>query len=98
MSAASSSSLAVRFWAKVLSAVVVILLVMVWEHVEAMRLERQIRPMRKEVDRLTYENARLQMQINQWMSPSHLEVVAKKQLSMGPIDPKHIIGIERPHD
>ena len=92
-----SSSIAVRLWAKVMAGVLVVLLAMVWEHVEALHLGRQVEPMKQETDRLTYENASLQMQLNQWMSPSHLDSVAKKDLKMVPLDNAHVIGIET-HD
>ncbi len=89
-----SSALAIRFWAKVIAGILFVLLVMVWEHVQAQRLGRQVIPMKQEADRLTYENARLQMQINQWVSPSHLDALAKKELKMGPLDNARVIGIE----
>ncbi len=91
-----SRSGAIRFGLKLLGGVVAVLLAMVWEHVEALRLQRQIRSMHKEVDRLVYENSRVQTQINQWMSPSNLDQVAKKEFHMMPPDPQHLIGVQRP--
>lgn len=91
------SAFTVQRWMKILVGVFALLLVMVWEHVQATHLERELLPMRREADRLTYENARLQMQINQWVSPSHLESLAKKDYHMGPLDPSHRLGLEK-HD
>lgn len=85
----------VRFWMKALTAMIVFLLLLVWEHVQASHMERQLKSMRKEADRLTYENARLQTQINQWVSPSHLDKVAKQELGMIPLDSEHVIGLQR---
>ena len=84
------------YWMKVLGAVVSILMFVVWEHVEAQHLERQVGAMRKEEDQLTYQNARMQSQINQWLSPSHLERVARKDMGMVPLDPQHRVRVELP--
>ncbi len=88
-------SFSIRFWLKLWSIVFGILMVFVWEYTEALQLERQIKPLHKEVDRLMYENARLQSQVNQFLSPSHLEEIALKQLNMVPVDNQHRIGIEK---
>ncbi|OGR91716.1 MAG: hypothetical protein A2992_08435 [Elusimicrobia bacterium RIFCSPLOWO2_01_FULL_59_12] len=81
---------------KVLGATLFILMFMVWQHVEARRLERWVETMRKEEDKLVYLNARMQSQINQWLAPSHLESMARKELGMIPLDAKHRIGMVIP--
>ena len=87
---------AFSYWMKVLGGTLSILMFMVWEHVEARHLERQLTVMRKEENQLVYQNARLQSQINQWLSPSHLENMARKDLGMIPLDAQHLIGVELP--
>ena len=89
-----SSTTPFRSWIKALTGALTVLLVVVWEHVEAARLEKQLRGMRKERDQLIYEDARLQAQINQWMSPSNLDKIARTQLHMTPVDPRRVIGVE----
>jgi len=84
----------VRQWIKICSVILIILMLRVWENVQAQRLDRQLKTSHMEADRLTYENGRLQMQIHQYESPSHLEAVAKKEYSMGPLDPSHRVGIQ----
>jgi cell division protein FtsL len=74
----------------------VVFLFMVWEHVEAERCERQLKGMSQEADRLTYENGRMQAQVHQWISPSHLETLARKELKMAPVDAAHVIGMDQP--
>ena len=73
---------------------------MVWEHVEAQRLEASVVDLRKEADSLTYQNGKLEMLIHQAISLSHLDEVARKQYNMGPVDPSHVIGIQpgKTHD
>ena len=85
-----------RFWGKLFAAFFVVLMVTVWEHVSAIGVTRGLKNLHKEVDRLTYENGRMQMQIHQWESPSHLDVVARKDLNMVPLDAAHVIGLEQP--
>ena len=82
-----------RFWAKLGAGVFIALLAMVWEHVEALRVEKDLSVMRREADRLTYENGRMQMQIHQWVSTSHLQDMARKDYGMIPVDPAHVIGV-----
>ncbi len=82
-------------WAKIMAATITVLLLIVFEHVEALRLDKQLKIMRKEADRLTYENASMQRQIHQWVSPSHLETVARRDLHMGPVEPTRVVGVER---
>ena len=84
----------VRRWVKICTVVMVVLMLRVWENVQVQRLERQLKGMRTEADRLTYENGRLQMQIHQYESPSNLEAMAKKNFSMIPLDPSHRVGIQ----
>ena len=84
----------VRRWVKICTVVMVVLMLRVWENVQVQRLERQLKVMRTEADRLTYENGRLQMQIHQYESPSNLEAMAKKNFSMIPLDPSHRVGIQ----
>jgi cell division protein FtsL len=79
---------------KIFGAVLCILMVRVWETVQAQRLERQIKVLRLETDRLTYENGRLQMQIHQYEAPSNLEALAKKDFAMIPLDASHRIGLQ----
>ena len=91
----SRNSQAVQFWAKLAVGFFVVLLLMVWEHVQTQRLGGQLKDMHQEADRLAYENGRMQMQIHQWVSPSHLESMARKEYQMVPLDSGHIIGIEK---
>ena len=83
-----------RRWLKVSGLVLSVLMLRVWENVHARGLERRLAAMRLEADRLTYENGRLQMQIHQYVSPSHLEEMAKTKYAMGPLDPSHRIWIQ----
>jgi cell division protein FtsL len=85
-----------RFWVKLIGAFFVVLMLTVWEHVQAVNLEKDLRGLRRETDRLTYENGRMSMQIHQWESPSHLDIVARKELGMIPIDAQHVIGLHQP--
>ena len=80
-------------WAKICGVVLVVLMVRVWENVQAERLERRLAALRMESDRLAYENGRLQMQIHQYESPSNLETLAKA-LSFIPLDPGRRVGIQ----
>jgi cell division protein FtsL len=84
----------IRKWIKICSVILVILMLRVWVNVQAQRLERQLKVMRTEADRLTYENGRLQMQIYQYEAPSNLEAIAKNNYSMVPLDPSHRVGIQ----
>lgn len=79
---------------KILGITLSILMFMVWQRVEARRLQRQVEALQKEEDKLVFINARMQSQINQWIAPSHLEFMARKELQMGPLDPKRRIGME----
>lgn len=83
-----------RPWIKWCAAILGVLMLRVWTHVEAQRMEGELKQLRLEADRLTYENGRLQMQIHQWISPSHLDLLAKQQYGLGPIDVKHVIGLQ----
>jgi len=85
-----------RFWGRLISGVFVILMLMVWEHVQALRWQRQLVDVQHEVDRLTYENGRMRMQIHQWVSPSHLDSIARSQYGMAPVDAKHRIALTTP--
>jgi len=87
---------AVLFWTKLVGGMFVVLMLMVWEHVEAMHLERVLKGMQKEEDQLIFQNARMQSQINQWISPSHLDSVARKEFGMLPLDPRHRYGVQLP--
>ena len=78
-----------RFWAKLGAGVFIALLAMVWEHVEALRVEKDLSVMRREADRLTYENGRMQMQIHQWVSTSHLQEMARKDWLVHPASYQH---------
>jgi hypothetical protein len=89
------ASAALQFWMKLMGGTFVVLLLTVWEHVEALREERQVKILRLEADRLTYENGRMQMQIHQWVSPGHLESVARKEFGMVPLDAAHVIGLNK---
>lgn len=89
-----SRAVSIQFWVKLLAGVVAVLLVAVWEHVEALRLDRHLKTLRKDADRMLYENSRMQAQINQWISPSHLDRLAKEQFHMALPDPKHLLGIQ----
>lgn len=89
------STFSVQGWLKILGAVFAVLMGMVWEHVEALHMERQVKAMHREADRLVYENAQLQVKINQLESPSRLDTIAKTQLGMGPLDARHIIEVDQ---
>jgi len=84
----------VRLWVNICGAILCVLMLRVWETVQSRRLEKQLKGLRLEADRLTYENGRLEMQIHQYEAPSHLEAVAKKDFAMGPLDPSRRIGIQ----
>lgn len=84
---------AMRKWFKICAIILAVLMVRVWEHVQAQRLGRQVLALRQEADKLTYENGKLQMQIHQYLSPSHLESLAKDK-SMAPLKPAQRIGIQ----
>lgn len=81
---------------KILVGTLALLMFMVWQHVEARHLERALKGMHKEEDELIYQNAHLQSQINQWISPSNLESMARKQLGMVPPDAAHRVGVSLP--
>jgi cell division protein FtsL len=91
----SSSAPLIR-GSRVMGGIVLVLMLIVWEHVEALHLQRQIKGMAKEEDQLIFQNAHLQSQINQWISPSHLDSVARKSLGMIPLDSQHRIGVDLP--
>jgi hypothetical protein len=78
---------------KICAVILAVLMLRVWENVQAQRLERRLTQMRTEADRLTYENGRLQMQIHQYVAPSNLEAIAKQE-SYVPLDPARRIGIQ----
>jgi cell division protein FtsL len=82
-----------RKWLKIFGAILAVLMLRVWENVQAQRLEKSLTAMRLESDRLTYENGGLQMQIHQYEAPSNLEAIAKQQ-SMVPLDPSHRVGMQ----
>jgi hypothetical protein len=84
-----------RFWMKLLGAFFAVFMLTVWEHVQALNLEKELKGLRREADRLTYENGRVSMQIHQWESPSHLDLLGRKDLGMLPIDATHIIGLHK---
>ena len=79
---------------KIFAVILCVLMVRVWETVQAQRLERDLKAMRLESDRLTYENGRLQLQIHQYEAPSALEALAKTKFSMIPLDPSHRVGLQ----
>jgi len=83
-------------WLKILGSALVVLMFMVWQHVQARHLDKQLKGMRKEEDELIFQNARLQSQINQWISPSHLETMARKDLGMIPLDAQHRVKVDLP--
>jgi len=83
----------VRKWAKICALVMAVLMFRVWENVQAQRLDRQVKALHAEADRLTYENGRLQLQIHQYEAPSNLETLAKKSFSMMPLDPAHRVAM-----
>ena len=84
----------IRKWAKICALTLFVLMFRVWENVQSQNLERKLKGMRTEADRLTYENGRLQMQIHQYEAPSNLEALAKKNYSMIPLEPSHRVGIQ----
>src|SRR4051812_36500147 len=52
------------YWTKALGVALSFMMFMVWQHVQARHMERQLNALRKEEDQLIYQNARLQSQIN----------------------------------
>jgi hypothetical protein len=80
-------------WIKICALTMAVLMLRVWENVQSQGLERQLKSMRSETDRLTYENGRLQMQIHQYEAPSNLEMLAKKN-DMIPLDSSHRVGLQ----
>jgi cell division protein FtsL len=84
----------IRQWSKICALTLFVLMFRVWENVQSQRLERQLKNLRTEADRLTYENGRLQMQIHQYEAPSNLEALAKKNFSMIPLESSHRVGIQ----
>ncbi len=80
-------------WVQLCVLVLAVLMLRVWEHVQAQRLGRHLSSMRAEVDRLTYQNGLRQTQIHQAVSPSRLDAVAKER-SMGPLPATRRIGIQ----
>jgi len=84
----------IRKWTKICAAGLCVLMLRVWENVQAQRLDRQLKVLRLEADRLTYENGKLQVLIHQYEAPSHLESLAKSDFSMIPLDPSHRIGLQ----
>ena len=52
--------------------------------------------LRTQASSVQASNGQLQSQINQWLSPSHLESMARKELGMVPLDAQHRIGVDLP--
>jgi cell division protein FtsL len=96
MASRAVTSLTFQRWLRILAGIITVLMLMVWEHVEALHLQRQLKLLHKEEDRWVFQNAQMQMQINQLESPSRLENVAKTQLGMVPLDARHVIAVEQP--
>lgn len=94
MAAKRSSKENITQWLKILGSALVVLMFMVWQHVQAHHLEKQLKTMRKEEDELIFQNARLQSQINQWTTPAHLEMMARKEFKMIPLDAQHRVRVE----
>jgi hypothetical protein len=90
---AAADLLALRKWLKIAGLVLAVLMLRVWENVQAQRLGRKVALIRQEVDRLTYENGRLQTQIHHAIAPTRLETLAKER-AMGPLAPERRIGIQ----
>jgi len=84
------------FWLKLLGVFFIVLFFVIWEHVEAQRMDRQVVQLRREVDRLTYETALLRTQIHQRTTPSHLDAVARKDFKLEPMDPSRVVGVTPP--
>jgi hypothetical protein len=82
-----------RRWALWAGLILLVLMGRVWEHVQAVRLERQMKLMHAEADLLTYENGCLRTQIHQYVSPSHLEDLARRAYQLEPIDPRKCVGL-----
>ncbi len=80
-------------WIRICAIILAVLMVRVWEHVQAQRLGRRLAALRQETDKLTYENGRLQTQIHQFIAPSKLEAEAKER-KMTPITPAQRIGVQ----
>jgi cell division protein FtsL len=83
-------------WMKILGTWMVVLMFMVWQHVQSRHLERRLASLRKEEDQMIFQNSRMQSQINQFISPSHLDTMARKELNMVPLDAQHRVGVEVP--
>jgi cell division protein FtsL len=91
----ATEAIDIRFWGKIVAALILVLMGMVWEHVEALNLEKELKDLHREAGQLSYDNGRLQMQIHQWISPSHLESIARKDYGMIPLDSSHVIGLSK---
>jgi len=68
-------------------AFILVALGMVWQRVKVRTLERESGHLHQDIDRLRYENGRLDMQIHQWISPTHLDMLARQTYNMAPPKP-----------
>jgi len=66
---------------------------MVWQRVRARELEKETRAIRLEVDRLRYENGKLQNQVHDWTAPSRLEALAKQEYNLVPLTPAQRVEV-----
>jgi len=96
MKRARSQDSSLKFWAQIAAAFLVALLLTVWEHVQSGVISQQLKILHAQADRLTYENARMQMQVHQWVSPSHLDQIAREEYHLAPLDGAHTIGLKQP--
>jgi cell division protein FtsL len=74
-------------WKSFAALFVIVALGMVWQRVKVRTYERECGHLRQDIDRLRYENGRLDMQIHQWISPSHLDTIARQTYAMAPVKP-----------
>ena len=74
-------------WKSFFVVLVLVALGMVWERVKARTFERESGHLRQEIDRLRYENGRLDVQLHQWISPTHLDSIARQTYGMAPAKP-----------
>jgi len=82
-------------WVRLGIVFVFALIGMIWQRVEARRQGKQVLELRQNVDRLRYENGKMQTQIHQWTAPSHLEALAKEKYKLLPPTPEQRVTVDR---
>lgn len=73
-----------------IAGVVATAMLLVWQRVQARHYQRESARLQQDIDALRYENGRLDTQIHQWVSPSHLDSLAKTTFKMAPPDARQM--------